>query len=113
MVVYGSRQNLVTTNFGGNINVVTFEIPKDVVLVGNSIDIIVRPVDGVCWKVSYDFTTDKNANKNLASMSKVGTDTNTMKWKVTNNVISFQYQNESGTNAENDSVISVVYHRNF
>ena len=113
MVVYGSKQNLVTTNFGGNINVVTFEIPKDIVLVGNSIDIIVRPVAGVCWKVSHDFTTDKNVNKNLANMTKVGTDSNTMKWKVTNNVISFQYQNESGTNAENDSVISVVYHRNF
>ena len=113
MVVYGSRQNLVTTNFGGNINVVTFEIPKDIVLVGNSIDIIVRPLDGVCWKVSYDFTTDKNVNKNLTSMSKVGTDTNTMKWKVTNNVISFQYQTESGINVENDSIISVVYHRNF
>lgn len=113
MVVYGNKQNLVTTNFGGNINDVTFEIPKDIVLVGNSIDIFVRPVAGVCWKVSYDFTTDKNANKNLAAMSKVGTDTNTMKWKVTDNVISFQYQNESGTNVENDSIISVVYHRNF
>lgn len=113
MVVYGNRQNLVTTNFAGNINIVTFEIPKDIVLVGNSIDIIVRPVDGVCWKVSYDFTTDKNANKNLAAMTKVGTDTNTMKWKVTNNVISFQYQNESGANVENVSNISIVYHRNF
>ena len=113
MEVYGSRQNLVTTNFGGDINAVTFEIPKDIVLVGNSIDIFVRPVSGVCWKVSHDFTTDKNVNKNLANMTKVGTDSNTMKWKVTDNVISFQYQKESGTNAENDSVISVVYHRNF
>lgn len=113
MVVYGNRQNLVTTNLVGNINVVTFEIPKEIVLVGNSIDIIVRPVDGVCWKVSYDFTTDKNVNKNLSAMTKVGTDTNTMKWKVSNNVISFQYQNESGTNVENVSNISIVYHRNF
>lgn len=113
MVVYGNRQNLVTTNLVGNINDVTFEIPKDIVLVGNSIDIFVRPVDGVCWKVSYNFTTDKNANKNLSAMTKEGTDTNTMKWKVTNNVISFQYQNESGTNVENASNISIVYHRNF
>lgn len=113
MVVYGNRQNLVTTNLVGNINVVTFEIQKDIVLVGNSIDIIVRPVDSVCWKVSYDFTTDKIANKNLASMTKIGTDTNTMKWKVTDNVISFQYHNESGTNVENVSNISIVYHRNF
>ena len=113
MVVYGNRQNLVTEKFVGNVNVVTFEIPKDIVLVGNSIDIFVRPVNGVCWKISYDFTTDKNVNKNLAAMSKIGTDTNTMKWKVTNNVISFQYQNESGTNVENVSDISIVNHRNF
>lgn len=113
MVVYGTRQNLVTTNFGGDINDTTFKIPKDIVLVGNSIDIIVRPVAGVCWKASHDFTTDKNVNKNLANMTKVGTDTNAMKWKVTDNVISFQYQNETETNVENDSTISIVYHRNF
>lgn len=113
MVVYGSRQNLVTTNFGGDINNVTFEMPKDIVLVGNSIDIIVRPIAGVCWKVNHDFTTDKNVNKNLAAMTKVGTDSNTMKWKVTDNKITFQYQNESGENVVNDSLVSIVYHRNF
>ena len=46
-------------------------------------------------------------------MTKVGTDSNTMKYKVTGNVVTFVYQNTDGTNVDNDSVVAVVYHRNF
>ena len=46
-------------------------------------------------------------------MTKVGTDSNTMKFAVKDNVISFTYQNSDSANVANDSVVAVVYHRNF
>ena len=46
-------------------------------------------------------------------MTKVGTDSNTMKYKVAENVVTFVYQNTDGTNVDNDSMVAVVYHRNF
>ena len=46
-------------------------------------------------------------------MTKVGTDSNTMKYKVADNVVSFEYKNGDSANADNDSVVAVVYHRNF
>ena len=113
MVVYGNRQCTVGVETSGDINKITFEIPSDIVKVGNSVDILVRPVSGVCWKTSYDFATDHTANKNLTAMTKVGTDSNTMKYKVSGNVVSFVYQNTDSANVDNDSVVAVVYHRNF
>ena len=113
MVVYGNRQCIVGVETSGDINKITFEIPSDIVKVGNTVDILVRPVSGVCWKTTYDFTTDQTANKNLTAMAKVGTDTNTMKYKVTDNVVTFVYQNTDGANVENDSMVAVVYRRNF
>ena len=113
MVVYGNRQCTVGVETSGDINKITFEIPSDIVKVGNTVDILVRPASGVCWKTSYDFTTDHTATKNLTAMTKVGTDSNTMKYKVAGNVVSFVYQNTDGANVDNDSVIAVVYHRNF
>ena len=113
MVVYGNRQCTVGVETSGDINKITFEIPSEIVKVGNTIDILVRPVSGVCWKTTYDFTTDKTANKNLTAMTKVGTDSNTMKYKVGENVVTFAYQNTNGENVDNDSVVAVVYHHNF
>ena len=113
MVVYGSRQCTVGVETSGDINKITLEIPSEIVKVGNTVDILVRPVSGVCWKTNYEFTTDQSATKNLTAMTKVGTDSNTMKYKVTGNVVTFVYQNTDGTNVDNDSVVAVVYHRNF
>lgn len=113
MVVYGNRQSAVGVETSGDINKITVEIPSEIVKVGNTVDILVRPVSGVCWKTTYEFTTDKAATKNLTAMTKVGTDTNTMKYKVTNNVVTFTYQTSDGANVDNDSVVAVVYHRNF
>lgn len=113
MVVYGNRQNIVGLEMTGDVNKVNFEIPPEIVKVGNTVDILVRPVSGVCWKVSHEFTTDQTVTKNLANMSKVGTDSNTMKFKITTNVVSFEYQNGDGANVDNDSMVAVVYHRNF
>ena len=113
MVVYGNRQCTVGVETSGDINEITFEIPSDIVKVGNTVDILVRPVSGVCWKTSYDFTADQTATKNLTAMTKVGTDSNTMKYKVAENVVTFVYQNTDGANVENNSVVAVVYHRNF
>lgn len=113
MVVYGNRQCTVGVETSGDINKITVEIPSDIVKVGNTIDILVRPVSGVCWKTTYDFATDKTVNKNLTAMTKVGTDSNTMKYKVTGNVVTFVYQNTDSVNVDNDSVVAVVYHRNF
>ena len=113
MVVYGNRQCTVGVETSGDINKITFEIPSEIVKVGNTIDILVRPVSGVCWKTTYDFTTDQTANKNLTAMTKVGTDSNTLKFKITANVVSFEYKNGESVNVDNDSMVAVVYHRNF
>lgn len=113
MVVYGNRQCTVGVETSGDINKITFEIPSDIVKVGNAVDILVRPVSGVCWKTTYEFATDQKATKNLTAMTKLGTDTNTMKYKVSENVVTFVYQNTDGTNVDNDSMVAVVYHRNF
>ena len=113
MVVYGNRQVEVGVQAKGDANNVTIEIPSDIIKVGNSVDILVRPKDAVCWKVSYDFTTNKMVTKSATAMTKVGTDTNTMKFAITNNVISLNYQNGDSSNVANDSVVAVVYHRNF
>ena len=113
MVVYGNKQCTVGVETTGDINKITFEIPSEIVKVGNTVDILVRPVSGVCWKTTYEFTTDKTATKNLTAMTKVGTDSNTMKYKVAENVVTFVYQNTDGTNVDNDSMVAVVYHRNF
>ena len=113
MVVYGNRQCTVGVETSGDINKITFEIPSEIVKVGNTVDILVRPVSGVCWKTSYDFTADHTATKNLTAMTKVGTDSNTMKYKVSANVVYFEYKNTDGANVDNDSMVAVVYHRNF
>ena len=113
MVVYGNRQCTVGVETSGDINKITFEIPSEIVKVGNTVDILVRPVSGVCWKTSYDFTADNTATKNLTAMTKVGTDSNTMKFKITANVVSFEYKNGESVNVDNDSMVAVVYHRNF
>lgn len=113
MVVYGNRQCTVGVETSGDINKVTFEIPSEIVKVGNAVDILVRPVSGACWKTSYDFTADNTATKNLTAMTKVGTDSNTMKFKITANVVSFEYKNGESVNVDNDSMVAVVYHRNF
>ena len=113
MVVYGNRQCTVGVETSGDINKIAFEIPSDIVKVGNAVDILVRPVSGVCWKTSYDFTTDHTTTKNLTAMTKVGTDSNTMKFKISANVVSFEYKNGESVNVDNDSMVAVVYHRNF
>lgn len=113
MEIYGTNQNLVGKTYRGDANTVAIEIPRSMVAVGNSVDIIVRPSAGICWKVTHDFTTDSRITKNPAAMTKVGTDSNTMKWSVTSNVIGFTYQNADGADVATDSLIAVVYHRNF
>lgn len=113
MVVYGNKQCIVGVETSGNINKITFDIPSEIVKVGNSVDILVRPTSGVCWKTTYDFATDQTATKNLTAMTKVGTDSNTMKFKIAANVVSFEYKNGDSANVDNDSVVAVVYHRNF
>ena len=113
MVVYGNRQCTVGVETSGDINKIIVEIPKEIVKVGNAVDILVRPVAGVCWKTTYEFTTDQTATKNLTAMTKVGTDSNTMKFKITGNVVSFEYKNGESVNVDNDSMVAVVYHRNF
>lgn len=114
MVVYGNRQCTVGVETSGDINKITFEIPSEIVKVGNAVDILVRPSSGVCWKTTYDFVTDETASKNLSAMTKVGgTDSNTMKYKITENAATFVYQNPDGKNVDNVSMVAVVYHRNF
>lgn len=113
MEIYGTNQNLVGMTYRGDANTIAIEIPKSMVAVGNTVDIVIRPSAGICWKDSHDFTTDSRITKNPAAMTKVGTDSNNMKWSVTNNVIGFTYQNADGANVDNDSLIAVIYHRNF
>ena len=113
MEIFGTQQNLVTKIYRGDVNSISIMLPKNVVALGNSVDIVVRPISGACWKTSYDFTADGLVNKNASAMTKVGADSNTMKYSITNNAVSFTYQNGESTNATNDSLIAVIYHRNF
>ena len=113
MEIFGTQQNLVTKIYRGDVNSISIMLPKNVVALGNSVDIVVRPISGACWKTSFDFTADGVVNKSASAMTKVGTDSNTMKYSVSNNVVSFTYQDGEGTNANNDSLIAVIYHRNF
>ena len=114
MTIFGNKQNIVTADVkAGDINQFTFTIPKEVVFVGNDFDILVRPIDGVCWKKTISVGTDTTFSVNLSAMTKVGTDSNTMKVKVADNVVSFEYKNAEGTAVDNNSMVAVVYHRNF
>lgn len=113
MDIFGTHQNLVTKIYLGDVNSLSIILPKNVVALGNSVDIVVRPISGACWKTSFDFTADGVVNKSVSAMTKVGKDSNTMKYKIANNVVTFTYQNGENDNAVNDSLISVVYHRNF
>ena len=113
MEISGTQQNLVTKIYRGDVNSISIMLPKNVVALGNSVDLVVRPISGACWKTSYDFTTDGLVSKNASAMTKVGTDSNTMKYSIMNNVVSFTYQNGESANATNDSLIAVIYHRNF
>lgn len=113
MEIFGTNQNLVTKIYKGDVNSTTIMLPKNVVAIGNSVDIVVRPISGACWKTSFDFTADGLVSKSASAMTKVGTDSNTMKYKVVNNVLSFTYQDGENANAVNDSLIAVIYHRNF
>ena len=113
MEIFGTQQNLVTKIYRGDVNSMTIMLPKNVVTLGNSVDIVIRPISGACWKTSYDFTADGIVSKNASAMTKVGTDSNTMKYSITNNAVSFTYQNGENTNVVNDSLIAVIYHRNF
>ena len=113
MEIFGTQQNLVTKIYRGDVNSVSIMLPKNVVAVGNSFDIVVRPISGACWKTSYDFTADGLVSKNASAMTKVGTDSNTMKYSIANNALSFTYQNGENANVDNDSLIAVIYHRNF
>ena len=113
MVVYGNRQCIIGLETSGDINEIAFEIPSEIVKVGNTVDILVRPSSGICWKTTHEFTSDQTATKNLTAMTKVGTDSNTLKYKVAENVVTFVYQNADGVNAYNDSVVAAIYHRNF
>ena len=113
MEIFGTQQNLVTKIYRGDVNTINIMLPKNVVALGNSVDIVVRPISGACWKTSFDFTADGLVTKNASAMTKVGTDTNTMKYSIGNNVVSFTYQDGENANVVNDSLIAVIYHRNF
>ena len=113
MEIFGTQQNLVTKIYRGDVNTINIMLPKNVVALGNSADIVVRPISGACWKTSFDFTADGLVSKNASAMTKVGTDSNTMKYTIKDNVVSFTYQNGENADVVNDSLIAVIYHRNF
>lgn len=99
--------------YRGDVNTISIILPKNLVALGNSVGIVVRPISGVCWKTTYDFTADGLVSKSASAMTKVGTDANTMKYSISNNVLSFSYKDGENANAVNDSLIAVIYHRNF
>ena len=58
MEIFGTQQNLVTKIYRGDVNSLSIMLPKNVVALGNSVDIVVRPISGACWKTTYDFAAD-------------------------------------------------------
>ena len=113
MEIFGTQQNLVTKIYRGDVNSMAIKLPKNIVALGNSVGIVVRPISGACWKTTYDFTADGLVSKSASAMTKDGTDSNTMKYTIKDNVLTFTYQNGESANATNDSLIAVIYHRNF
>lgn len=116
MDVFGNRQNVVTDIKEGVANNLTIQIPRSIVKVGNTIGLVVRVSDKICWVGEHNITQDGIETAALTAMTNTaGSDTNVLKYKIDKNILSFNYTTSKGAE-ENVNVnvnVAIIYYRNF
>lgn len=116
MEILGNRQNIVTDIKEGAVNAINFTIPRSVVKVGNTIGLVVRVSDKICWVGEHNITNDDSETVALTDMTNTtGADTNVLKYKIDKNILSFNYASTKGKeeNVNVNVTIAIIYHRNF
>ena len=114
MEIFGNRQNVVTDISEGLVNNLTIQIPRSVVKVGNSISLVVRVSDKICWVGEHNIAQDGTETVALTEMTNTtGGDTKTLKYKIDKNVLSFSYATSEGAEENVNVNVAIIYHRNF
>ena len=109
MEVFSNRQYLVKKSYVCDVNKAAICIDPCFVRVGNSVDIYVRPVTGASWHLEHQFTADSKDSFLSSDMTKSGTDSNTLKCTLSDNVLSFSYKDSSEDNATNSSDVVLIF----
>lgn len=114
MDIFGNRQNIVTDINEGPVNNLTIQIPRSVVKVGNTIGLVVRVSDKICWVGEHNIANDGLETVALADMTNTtGADTNLLKYKIDKNILSFNYANKKSEEENVNVTVAIIYHRNF
>lgn len=114
MEVFGNRQNIVTDITEGAVNTLNITIPGTVVKVGNTIGLVVRVSDKICWVGEHNIANDGSETVALADMTNTtGDDTNLLKYKIDKNILSFNYATTKGEEQNVNVTVAIIYHRNF
>lgn len=114
MDIFGNRQNIVTDIKEGVANNLTIQIPHSIVKVGNTIGLVVRASDKICWVGEHNIANDGSETVALVDMTNTtGDDTNLLKYKIDKNILSFNYATTKGEEQNVNVTVAVIYHRNF
>lgn len=114
MNIFGNRQNIVTDIKEGVVNNLTIQIPRSIVKVGNTIGLVVRVSDKICWVGEHYIANDGSETVALVDMTNTtGDDTNLLKYKIDKNILSFNYATTKGEEQNVNVTVAVIYHRNF
>lgn len=116
MIILGNRQNIVTDITEGEVNDLNITIPREVVKVGNTIGLVVRVSDKICWVGEHNIAQDGAETVALTAMTNTtGSDTNSLKYRIDKNILSFDYTTSKGAEEKvNTNVnVAIIYHRNF
>ena len=114
MDIFGNRQNIVTDIKDGVANNLTIQIPRSIVKVGNTIGLVVRVSDKICWVGEHNIANDGSETVALVDMTNTtGDDTNALKYKIDKNILSFNYATTKGEEQNVNVTVAVIYHRNF
>ena len=114
MVILGNRQNIVTDITEGAVNAINIAIPRSVVKVGNTIGLVVRVSDKICWVGEHNIANDGSETVALADMTNTtGADANVLKYKIDKNFLSFNYATTKGEEQNVNVTVAIIYHRNF
>lgn len=114
MDIFGNRQNIVTDIKEGVANNLTIQIPRSIVKVGNTIGLVVRVSDKICWVGEHNIANDGSETVALVDMTNTtGDDTNLLKYKIDKNILSFNYATTKGEEQNVNVTVAVIYNRNF
>lgn len=114
MDVLGNRQNVVTDITEGLVNNISIAIPQSVVKVGNTIGLVVRISDKICWVGEHNIANDGSETVVFTDMTNTtGSDTNFLKYKIDKNILSFKYATTKDEEQNVNVTVAIIYHRNF